>query len=93
MLSEKTRAKDPSVPKEEQGYRVLAKVKGRRFGSTEERKAEGVLREKLEEVCRGVRNGLSSYLVVSITNPYRISQEDASSAPPILLRGPAFLRF
>ncbi len=28
MLSEKTRAKDAPVPKKEQGYRVLAKVKG-----------------------------------------------------------------
>ncbi|MEE8114216.1 MAG: hypothetical protein V3T23_07660 [Nitrososphaerales archaeon] len=28
MLSEKNRAKDASVPKKEQGYRVLAKVKG-----------------------------------------------------------------
>ena len=28
MLSEKTRAKDAPVPKEEQEYRVLAKVKG-----------------------------------------------------------------
>ena len=28
MLSEKTRAKDGPVPKEEQEYRVLAKVKG-----------------------------------------------------------------
>jgi hypothetical protein len=63
MLSEKTRAKDAPVPKEEQEYRVLAKVKGvvgQGFGSTEELKAEGVLREKLEEVCRGARNGLSS---------------------------------
>jgi len=40
----------------------------------EELKAEGVRREKLEEVCRSVRNELSSYLVVSITNPYQISQ-------------------